>query len=162
MKTTNQYIDASKVVTGHASDRAFASSMGWNKSTISAYREGRAFLNNEHASQLADVLRRNPLELIGAAEAERAKSEDKKLYWANFVKKFAGAGVMTMLLLIIAAPMESSHASPSDGSTGFILCKLNGALVVLAGCRRTAVEPSKSASASPQRPRCDLCFAYLT
>jgi hypothetical protein len=112
MKTTNRYIDDAKTILKIESDRQFAKHLGWYTSTISNYRAGISTLNNEHAAQIADILQTNPLEVIGAAEAERAKTTEKKQYWANFVKKFAGAGAGMIVLAILALP-QSKDASDS-------------------------------------------------
>lgn len=121
MKTTTQYLDAVKVIRGISSDRELSRNLGWNRSTISAYREGRSHLNNEHALQLAEILGRNPLELIGAAEAERAKTEEKKVYWASLVKKFAGVTAALILMMTLTLPQTSSIYLASSGDTLYIM-----------------------------------------
>ena len=78
---TLDYLDAVKTKLGLESDYALAKYMSWSTSQMSHYRLKRRALDDFQAARVAEVLERDPLELIAVANAERAKDEGEKDYW---------------------------------------------------------------------------------
>ena len=117
MKTSKQWIEATKTVLRLDSDRALARHFGWSQGTIGAYTTGRLALSNTHATQIAEALQVNPLVLIADAETERAKDEPARLFWANAAKKFAGFVASVLLVSTLMA----LDGNPSFSQTNQVL-----------------------------------------
>ncbi|MBU0601489.1 MAG: hypothetical protein KKD25_03690, partial [Gammaproteobacteria bacterium] len=86
---TQDYLDAAKEKLGLPSDYALAKLMKWSTSQMSHYRLKRRALDDFQAARLAELLGRAPMELIAAANAERAKDEEEKKYWLALAKSNA-------------------------------------------------------------------------
>lgn len=89
MKTTLQYIDAIKLRHGIESDYAVAKLLGVTRGAVSSYRVGRTFFDDLTALRAAELLGLNPLEVIAAANAERAKSDDARRTWTGVWDRLA-------------------------------------------------------------------------
>lgn len=126
-KSSVQWLDAAKTVLRIESDRALAKHFEWDRNAPSQIRSGAKYLNNTEAANIADVLQVNPLIVIADAEAERAKDDKTRLYWANAAKKFAGiaAGVLIVTALTIPDSRASSltmTADSTDPSLYYVKC----------------------------------------
>lgn len=122
MKTTNEFLDAVKVRHGLESDYALAKALGVGTSVIGNYRVGRSHLNNTMAAKVAELLALDPLEVIAAAEierAERAKDEKAKGFWM----RYAAALLMVVGVSAPPSPAEASTAQPVQQS---VLCQIKG------------------------------------
>lgn len=89
MKTTVQYLDAIRAKHGLTSDYQLAKLMDIRQSTISGYRAGRSHLDDLMSLKVADLLGIDPMEVISAANAERAKTQAVKEVWASAWMRFA-------------------------------------------------------------------------
>ncbi|MBL8508149.1 MAG: hypothetical protein JNM11_06755 [Chitinimonas sp.] len=78
-----QYLDLAKEVTGITSDYGMAKVLGINRATISQWRSGKMFMDDYTCLRLAQMLSRDPLEVIAAVNAEREKDGAKREVWAN-------------------------------------------------------------------------------
>jgi hypothetical protein len=87
--TTIEYLDAVKTAKGLTSDYQLAKLLGFPLSSVSSYRTGRRFFDDEAALTVAQVLHLNPLVVIAAANAERAKTAEQKARWMEVVEKFS-------------------------------------------------------------------------
>jgi hypothetical protein len=89
--TTIEYLDAVKAAKGLTSDYQLAKLLGFPLSSVSSYRTGRRFFDDEAALTVAEVLGVNPLAVIAAANAERAKTEEQKARWTGLMEKFSAS-----------------------------------------------------------------------
>lgn len=103
--TTIEYLDAVKTRYGLASDYALAKKLGWPQTTISGYRARRRFFDDEAALTVAQVLDIEPICVIAAANAERAKTPEQKARWVSLMEK-------------ISAPIGSFRNRLSDSWPG--------------------------------------------
>jgi transcriptional regulator with XRE-family HTH domain len=89
MKTTQQYIDAIKLRHNVDSDYAVAKLLGTSKQTVSRYQLGKGAFDDLMALRAAELLGLNPLEVIAAANAERARNEEVRNTWTGLWDKLA-------------------------------------------------------------------------
>lgn len=89
--TTIEYLDAIKRRHGLQSDYAVAKLLGFNQSAVSAYRHGRRFFDDDACLAVATALDINPLVVIAAANAERAKTDEQKARWMGVMEKFSAS-----------------------------------------------------------------------
>lgn len=89
--TTIEYLDAVKKRYGIASDYAVAKLLNFPQSSVSAYRNGRRTFDDDAALAVATALEINPLVVIAAANAERAKTDEQKARWVGIMEKFSGS-----------------------------------------------------------------------
>lgn len=90
MKTVD-YLDAVKRRLGLQSDYALAKALKIAQPTVSSYRAGRTCVDNDVALAIAEILEVNPLVVIAAANAERAKTPEAKARWAGVMEKFSAS-----------------------------------------------------------------------
>ena len=86
---TPEYLDAVKRHLGIASDYALAKHLGFSQSAMSSYRTGRRVFDDDAALTVAQALGVNPLQVIAAANAERAKTPEQKARWSDVMEKFS-------------------------------------------------------------------------
>ncbi len=84
---TLEYLDAAKQKLGMDSDYELAKHMKWSTSQMSHYRLKRRTMDDFQAARIAEVLEKDPMELIAVANAERAKDEEEKGYWIALAKQ---------------------------------------------------------------------------
>lgn len=89
MKTTLEYVDAVKIRLDLPSDYAIAKALGVSRQAVSQYRQGKASFDDLTAVRVAEILGLNPMEVIAAANRERAKSEDARRVWSGLFDRFA-------------------------------------------------------------------------
>ena len=87
--TTIEYLDAVKAAKGLTSDYQLAKLLGFPLSSVSSYRTGRRFFDDEAALTVAQALGVEPICVIAAANAERAKTPEQKARWMALVEKFS-------------------------------------------------------------------------
>jgi transcriptional regulator with XRE-family HTH domain len=90
MKTI-EYLDAAKVRLGITSDYALAKKLGISQPAISNYRSGRSRIDDDVALTIAEILGLNPLQVIAAANAERAKTPEARARWSGLMEKFSAS-----------------------------------------------------------------------
>lgn len=87
MKTI-EYLNATKAQLGIQSDYALAAELGVTRSAISKLQQGGVSFGDDVALKIADILGRNPLEVIAAANSERAKDPEMRKRWLGLVAGF--------------------------------------------------------------------------
>lgn len=85
MKNIDEILDAAQKAIGKESDRQLALAIGVTPQTISHYRKRISTPDNFAIVQLAKLLGRSPLEILGIIEGEKAKTDERKEYWADFL-----------------------------------------------------------------------------
>jgi protein-disulfide isomerase-like protein with CxxC motif len=86
---TPEYLDAVKRHLGISSDYALAKKLGFSQSAMSSYRTGRRVFDDDAALTVAQALGLNPLVVIAAANAERAKTPEQKARWSGLMDKLS-------------------------------------------------------------------------
>lgn len=88
---TLEYLDAVKKKLGIESDYALAARLGVTRSAVSTFMRGKGIFGDDVALSVAEILGVNPLVVIAAANAERAKTEEQKARWTGLMEKFSGS-----------------------------------------------------------------------
>lgn len=105
-----QYIDQAITKHGLKNDLALAKKLGWASSKISQYRTGKRFMDNEACIALAMCLEIDPLQIIMAADLDRAERAGQHSLWEVFMSRMAGTAASTILgmlvLLSVVAPKK--------------------------------------------------------
>ena len=95
MKTA-QYLDAIKRHHQLQSDYAISKLTGWSKQAISNYRNGIRCLSDEHAIKVAELLGKDPAEVIANVHAERTKSPEERKVWLRIARQFGRAAAVVL------------------------------------------------------------------
>lgn len=88
MKTLD-YLNAVKRKLGIESDYALAASLGVTRSAVSTFTRGKGIFGDDVALTVAEILEIDPLAVIAAANAERAKTPEQKARWTGLMEKFS-------------------------------------------------------------------------
>jgi transcriptional regulator with XRE-family HTH domain len=102
---TLEYLEAVKTRLGITSDYALAKALRITQSTISGYRAGRSRIDDDVALTIAEILKVHPLQVIAAANAERAKTPEQRARWSGVMEKFSAS---FNSLLLGASPRRAS------------------------------------------------------
>jgi transcriptional regulator with XRE-family HTH domain len=86
---TLEYLAACKKRLGIESDYALAKALGVSQQAVSSYRSGNSKINDDVALTVAEILDVNPLQVIAAANAERAKTDEQRARWTGLMEKFS-------------------------------------------------------------------------
>lgn len=86
--TSLEYLDAVKERLGIVSDYALAARLGITRSAVSKFQKGAVF-GDDVALTVAEILQLHPMEVIAAANAERAKTDEQKARWEGVMEKFS-------------------------------------------------------------------------
>jgi plasmid maintenance system antidote protein VapI len=86
---TLEYLDAVKRKLGIESDYALAAKLGVTRSAVSTFMRGKGVFGDDVALTVAEILQLNPLVVIAAANAERAKTPEQKARWSDLAEKFS-------------------------------------------------------------------------
>lgn len=86
---TLEYMAACKARLGIESDYALAKALGLSQTGLSNYRTGRSRMDDDVALKVAEILEVHPLQVIAAANAERAKTPEQKARWTGLMEKFS-------------------------------------------------------------------------
>ncbi|MBD2941312.1 DUF3693 domain-containing protein [Burkholderia pseudomallei] len=125
MKTTVEYLDAIKVRLDLPSDYAVAKALGLTRAAVSKQRLGHSVFDDTTALRVAEILGVDPMEVISAANAERARDEETRRLWERAWGKVTGATAAVAIAAGIglsAAPF-TAKASPVRND-GLILCQI--------------------------------------
>jgi transcriptional regulator with XRE-family HTH domain len=88
---TMDLLEAVKVRRGITSDYALAKALGVSQPTVASYRSGNSRISDDVALTVAEILQLHPLQVIAAANAERAKTPQQKARWEGLMEKFSGS-----------------------------------------------------------------------
>lgn len=97
MQTTVQFLDALSAKHGKASDYRLAKIMGCTPASISHYRHGRSYLNDETSLKVAALLDLEPgyvLACVYAERAARANAPEVQEAWERIALRVAAAVMM--------------------------------------------------------------------
>lgn len=139
MKNIDEILDAAQKAIGKESDRQLALAIGVTPQTISHYRKRISTPDNFAIVQLAKLLGRSPLEILGIIEGEKAKTDERKEYWQDFLaglldttKKLSAIGAVTCAGFTAttcpADAQQMSQTSQSNSSVYYVKRLLRRAL----------------------------------
>lgn len=112
MKKISMYLDEA-IETGIAKNSAeLARLLGVSRSALSEWRAGRNSPNDDQAVKLAELLGKDPGELLAECGAARAKSPETRRAWEKIAARMAGA-TMIGLLTVTALP-DQAHADAQN------------------------------------------------
>lgn len=86
--TSLEYLEAVKRRLGITSDYALAARLGVTRSAVSKFQKGAVF-GDDVALTVAEILGVEPIVVIAAANAERAKTPEQKARWTGLMEKFS-------------------------------------------------------------------------
>lgn len=108
MENTNELLDAARAAAGVDSDRQLAKKIGVSPQALSLWRKGESHPDSFAVVQIATILKRSPLEILGIVEAGKAKTNERKEYWQDFL---AGLLDTTKKLGVIGALTFASYTT---------------------------------------------------
>lgn len=123
---TLDLIDALKRHHDISSDYAAAQALGITRSELSKYRHGKAYLGDETAVKVADMLGMDAGYVMACMHAERASNPDVRTRWQGVAERLKAAGlaaVMAFLALVGVgvAPAPADAHTPSLGGCLYIM-----------------------------------------
>jgi len=83
MTETQQLLEQVRVKLGGATDYKIAQALDLHTKYLTDYKQGRP-ADTYACAKIAEILDRDPLEVIAQVEAEAARSEKKREYWRSF------------------------------------------------------------------------------
>lgn len=115
MSATKTYLNQLTRLTETGSDYAVAKLLGESRSRISGYRTGRSHFNPEMCIRVAELLNLDPLEVIAAIEAEKAKTEKTRRFWKATLNRISGTAATVILSVAVLGGF--SHSSGAYAAT---------------------------------------------
>lgn len=101
---TIEYLQAVKTRLNITSDYALAARLGITRSAVSKLQQGGVSFSDDVALTIADILNVHPLQVIAAANAERAKTPEQRARWSGVMEKFS---LSFNSLLLGASPRQA-------------------------------------------------------
>lgn len=119
MKKIGLYLDEAidSGVAKNSSD--LAKKIGVSRSALSEWRAGRSCPSDDQAVKLAQLLRKEPGELLAECGAARAKSPETRRAWEIVAARMAGYGITVCALFMIVSYSEQARASSGSASYCF-------------------------------------------
>ena len=85
--------EAAKAAAGCQSDYAFSQKLGISRQAVSKWRKGGTF-DDAHAAVIAELLGKEPGEVMALCQAERAKDEPSRSRWMRVAAMLATAATL--------------------------------------------------------------------
>lgn len=124
-----KYLDEAIKRHGLKNDRALAEELGLVHSAISHYRTGRRSMDNEVCLRVAQLLDMdNPMQIIMAADMDRAERAGQRSLWEVFSPRMAHSGLVALLVSLglgvtnFVTPSPAKAAPLSHSSAPNTLC----------------------------------------
>lgn len=125
--TTTKLLDAAKAASGCTTDYQFAKKFGLLLATVSRWRTGKGTFDDDHAAMIAEILGKEPGEVMALCAAERAKTDAGRTRWLR---------VAALLAAAVIPPAAGAQAS-NNGEIGSIIrstqCQLSALRRLLIG-----------------------------
>jgi hypothetical protein len=122
MKTIGELLDAAKEKLGNASESALGRELGTNHTNLWHWRKGKGQPDTYAVWRLAEILKMNPLEVSAIIEAERAKSDERRSFWEDQMKRFRStiqAVLLGLGLLMAYGTLPHSEAKAALITDGY-------------------------------------------
>lgn len=113
MSQTQELIEQVRQKLDGATDYKIAQVLDIPRQTASEYVRGNREADNYACAKIAEVLDRDPLEVIAQVEAEAARTEKKREYWRSFFSGLKRKAHVVALCVTLAF----SAAGHWDGGT---------------------------------------------
>lgn len=130
MESIDEILDTAKAKLGAESDNQLAMKIGVQRATISLWRHKKSTPDNFAIVQLAKILGRSPLELLGIIEGEKAKTDERKEYWQDFLaglldttKKLGVIGAITCASFTATTPRADAQQTSQEINGMYIMLK---------------------------------------
>ena len=122
-----KYIDLLKEQQLLPNDFAASKKLGWTSGQISQYRNGKRIMDNEACLQLAIELKVDPMQIIMAADIDRAARAGQRSMWEVFMTRTAGAASVFALVSVtyLLTPSPANAAPALDLDSGKLYIMLN-------------------------------------
>lgn len=121
MTTTIEYLDAIKSKTGVPSDYAIAKVLGITRASVSNYRNGHTYFDDDICVKVASILEIPEIEVVLNIHAERSTNVIVK---ASFKEVLKQLGTVAATLLIASG---INLSTPSPANAGAASSGLDGA-----------------------------------
>ena len=125
MQTLDEVLNAAIKRLEKQNDSSLARAIGVTHVTVHNWRTRRSTPDNFALVQLAKILGRSPLELLGIIEGEKAKTDERKEYWQDFLagllettKKLGVIGVITCASFTATTPRADAQQTTLKAETG--------------------------------------------
>lgn len=125
-KEINDLINAAGSSTGCKTDYKLAQVLEIPTQRLSDYRSGKRMPDAYACTRIAQVLKRDPLEIIAIVEAGSAKNEAQRAFWRSF--KFCGTRNSLGLLLFGMLAFFGAGFSSGNAEAGTGVGSHNGGL----------------------------------
>ena len=113
MTNAVKYLDELKAHLGDVSDYRIGQYLGVTRAAVSRWRNGIDSFSPETAVKVAKALEIDPIEVVLAAQIDRAKTPEERALWDGLLKRCAGScAALALAFSLIGAP------APADASTG--------------------------------------------
>ncbi|WP_216641718.1 hypothetical protein [Pandoraea apista] len=114
MRSTVEYLDAVKARLHLTSDDAVSIALGVTPSAVSKYRVGRARFDDDVCVRVAQILGIDALQVVAAANYERARTDVGRAIWADLAERLARHATER---LPGAGPESASKSRPEQPSS---------------------------------------------
>lgn len=123
----SEYLDKCKIALKITSDYGLGKALQVSNQRIADYYKGKAWPDAYACAQIALALKLDPLEVLADIEAQSAKTEERRVFWQNFIgrTKKAAAGLLLVLTFI------SISVGGEDGLRAAYMVATSGLLWVL-------------------------------
>lgn len=112
-----KFIDQALAKGGYKKDSALAKKLGWGNGVIPNYRAGRRVMDNEACIALALEIGCDPMQIIMAADMDRAERTGQHSLWEVFTARMAATAASVVLgILFILSGITPSTAQAESGS----------------------------------------------
>lgn len=106
MKKISLYLDEA-IESGVAKNSSdLAKQLGISRSALSEWRADRSSPNDEQAVKLAELLGKDPGELLAECGAARAKTPETRRAWERVAARMAASAAVVAVLVVLGAPDE--------------------------------------------------------
>jgi predicted transcriptional regulator len=108
---TRRYLDRCRRLTESGSDYAVAKLLGVSEDAINGYRTGRRCMDNNTCRKIAETLGVPLVDVIVAAEIERAKNAQDRAAWRKWLKRSVRVALVAGLVVADAVyfPATGNH-----------------------------------------------------
>ena len=122
MTTTIEYLDQIKAKTGITSDYGLHKLLGTSKTTISNYRNGHNYFDDDMCLKVASILGLPDIEVVLNVHAERSQNPIIKASFSDVLKRIATTAAMCLFVtgLNLLQPAPALASAGFEGGPGNI------------------------------------------
>lgn len=113
METARDLLIACKGVLHVETDYKLAKAMDMHNGLMSDYMAGKRIPDVYACMRIAEILDRDPLEIIALVEAERAKNDKRRAFWHLFLQRAGKRAAAVTLALAFGFSLVSGFAAGS-------------------------------------------------